>query len=434
MQYDINRPWLSLDEWQKEYIKTEKNCFLLCGRQSGKTTAMSIKIIESALKEQEKCDYLVIALTERQAYNLFFKALTYAETRYPRNIKRGRDKPTMHEMTIKNAQGAEVCIMCYAAGLTGWNLHGYTVKKLFVDEAAPMSREVFISVSPMLSVTGGTMDLASTPRGKEGYFYECSLKDNFEKFYVSAEDCLRHDKEFLNSERKTMSEMEFAQEYLAKFLDDLKRVFSDELIKKACVLHRPDGIQKKDYVVGIDLARLGADFSTFEILDCSDDEHVRQVESIITKKKLTTETEDKILELNRHYDFMNRDSIGIDAGSGTLGVSVLDHCLREDSLKRKIVAINNRARPYDKDDTARAKLLQEDLYNNLVAMMERGTLQLLNDFDVIDSLKSVQYEWIVRTNQKSRVRYFGRNTHVAEGLTRAAWLAKDKRLNIWCYY
>ena len=54
--YDINRPWLTLDSWQKEYIYTDKNanCFLLCGRQVGKTTAMSIKAVELCIKHFKK--------------------------------------------------------------------------------------------------------------------------------------------------------------------------------------------------------------------------------------------------------------------------------------------------------------------------------------------------------------------------------------------
>ena len=46
--YDINRPWLTLDKWQKEYIfnkETVEDNFLLAGRQSGKTTAMSLRSV-----------------------------------------------------------------------------------------------------------------------------------------------------------------------------------------------------------------------------------------------------------------------------------------------------------------------------------------------------------------------------------------------------
>lgn len=42
MNYNLNCPWETLDDWQKEYINTdpEQDCFLLTARQVGKTTSM----------------------------------------------------------------------------------------------------------------------------------------------------------------------------------------------------------------------------------------------------------------------------------------------------------------------------------------------------------------------------------------------------------
>jgi len=68
--YNINEPWKTLDDWQKDYIyntEPNKNCFLLTGRQVGKTTAMSIKAVELCLKHFKKGEYLLIAsITEKQ--------------------------------------------------------------------------------------------------------------------------------------------------------------------------------------------------------------------------------------------------------------------------------------------------------------------------------------------------------------------------------
>ena len=420
-EYDINQPWLSLDEWQKEYIETEGNCFLLTGRQSGKSTAMSIKIIEKALKEPKPCDYLVIALTERQAYNLFFKALSYLMARYPQMCKKGKDKPTQHEINLKNG----VCIMCYACGTTGWNLHGYTIKRLFVDEAAPMNREIFTSVTPMLSVSKGIMDISSTPRGKEGYFYDCSLRDDFKHFYVSAEDCPRHSKEFLESEKKSMSQLEYCQEYLALFLDDLKRFFPDELIAKCCNLKRT-GARYPNMFMGMDIARMGDDDTTFEIIAKRDKDSYIQLDNIVTSKTRLTETILKTQQLDRVYNFK---TIYIDDAG--VGGGVFDVLLQEEQTKRKVVAINNAKRSLDRNDEHKKTLMKEDLYNNLLLMMEKGIIRLLDDEELILSLKSVQWEYIIKEGQPSRLRVFSNYGHIVEGLVRACWCNKDKHLNIW---
>jgi hypothetical protein len=426
MSWDILRPENTLDEWQKQYIEEEGNCLLLCGRQSGKSTACSIKIVEKAVKEKSPCDYLVVALTEKQAYNLFLKALSYLERKYPNMVKRGKEKPTMHEINLKNG----VCIMCHACGATGDGLRTYTLKRIFVDEASPMDRRIFTAITPMLSVTGGSLDLLSTPRGKEGFFYECSQSDNFRKFYVSAEDCPRHDKKFLEQEKKRMSKLEYAQEYLAVFLDDLKRLYSDELIKKVCVLKRPNGIKKDKNYLGSDIAGLGSDETTYEIVRKINDENLIQVENIIEKKNYTTDTTNRIIELNNIYDFR---LIGVDDGGA--GFGVFSELLREDKTKTKVRALNNSTRPLDREGKKNKKLLKEEMYLNLLSLMEHGFIKLLDDDEIIASLKSIQFEYEIKEGRNTDLRIFGNYSHIVEGIIRAVWLiSENKSRELWCEY
>lgn len=189
----------------------------------------------------------------------------------------------------------------------------------------------------------------------------------------------------------------------------------------------------RDYSMGVDIARLGEDATTYEILDHTNIENIQQVESIVTRKKLTTETEAEIIRLNNIYDF---NKIYIDAGSGSLGVGVLDHLMKYEDTKRKVEAINNKARPYDVDETSRAKLLKEDLYNNLVCMMERGEIKLLDDDDLIESLVSVQFEYVKKEKQLTKLRIYSpehTNSDIVEGLVRAAWCKMDKVNKLWLH-
>ena|SRR3990167_1979609 len=424
LDYDINKPWLTLDDWQKDYIAEDGNCFLLCGRQSGKTTAMSIKIAEKAVNEKKACDYLVVAFTERQAYALFFKTLTYLKARYPNMIKRGVDKPTMHEINLTNG----VCIMCYACGQSGTGLRTYTLKRLFIDEGAPMNREIFTSISPMLSVAGGSMDIASTPRGKVGYFYECSKRDDFKKFYISAEDCPRHNKEFLESERKSMTKLAYAQEYLAHFLDDLRQFFPTELIKKCMTISRgfsdntrttlfPSG----DLYLGVDCARLGEDQSVLLSVHKKKD-RIEMIDMEILEKTLTTETAKRILIADQKYKY---NKIYIDDGG--VGAGIFDQLLYNDQTRGKVIAINNASKSLTKDDKKKRRLLKEDLYDNLLKLMEQGKVDLWDDDDLFLSLKSVQYEY----NEQNQLKIYGNYTHITESLCRAVWCMTGKHLNLW---
>lgn len=429
MNYDINRPWLTLDDWQKEYIfETDPNedCFLLCGRQVGKTTAMSIKAVELCINHFKKGDLILInSITEKQAYHMLAKSLVYANARYSNQIVlKGKEKPTKHKLMFKNGTG----ILCHAAGETGEGLRGFTIKKLMSDEGSRMSEEYFIAVSPMMSVIGGSTDIASTPAGKkhkdgsQKHFYKCSMDEKFKKFYVSAEDCPRHTKEFLKEQKERLPKLAYAQEYLAVFTDELRRIFDDELIKKICIIKRREVINRKNgqFYIGVDVAGLGDDECTFEILEKFADKSLEQRENIIEKRNFTTDTSRRVIELNIFYNFKG---IGVDDGG--IGFGVFSDLMNNENTKRKTEALNNASRETNRDGTKSKKLLKEEMYINLLALMENKRIKLLDDDEIKLSLSSIQHD---------DGKIFGSYSHITEGIIRAAWLAeKDKSLKPYIY-
>jgi len=92
------------------------------------------------------------------------------------------------------------------------------------------------------------------------------------------------------------------------------------------------------------------------------------------------------------------------------------------------VAINNAARSIDNKDR-RKKILKEDLYNNLLTLMEHGKIDLIESPELFQSLKSIQYEY----TDAGKIEIYGNYSHIAEALIRAAWCMKDKTLNIYVY-
>lgn len=427
MEFDINRPWLTLDQWQKDYIKADGNTFLLCGRQSGKSAAASIKFGERAVKVANS-SIMMISFTEKQAFLLFSKCLNYLRARYHHMvIEKGKNKPTQHHINLTNGSK----ILCYACGKSGFGLVGHTITDLVIDEAHLMNRQIFIQLTPTLSVTKGTLNVLGTASEKDGYFYDCSddldlgdkMRDDFTRFYVNAEDCPRHTDKFLANERKTMTTLEYAQQYLAKFTDDLKRLFSDDLIDKACILER-DGITEGKNYLGLDCAGLGDDLNAFEIVNKVDDDKIRQRESITTSKQLAHETSDKAIELYNQYFFR---ALGIDDGG--VGFGVWCNLLRESKTKNKTIPLNNASRQTDNYGEKSTKLLKEEMYQLTKAFMENGILELLNDDEVKYSLKTIYREEIKVDGKKTVVKIWGRNSHITEGIIRAVWVAyQDKTL------
>lgn len=428
MEYDLMRPWLTLDPWQKEYIydpNPNQNNFLLCGRQCGKTTAMSMRAVELCVKHYKKGEFVLInSITEKQAFHMLAKSLVYAKEFYGKKVvMKGADKPTKHRIMFKDGTG----ILCYAAGDTGEGLRGYTIKKLMPDEGSRMSEEYFIATSPMLSVIGGSTDIASTPFGKKHpdgsprWFYKCSLDRKYKKYFVDAEHCPRHTKEFLAGEKERLSKLAYAQEYLAIFTDELRRLFDDDMINDCCVIKRKETVlHGENYYLGVDVAGLGDDECTYEIFWKTKEKEIEQVENITKKRNYTTDTSRKILELNRSYDFKR---IGVDDGGPGFGVwcELMDN----DETKRKTDALNNASREIDRDGTKHKKILKEEMYINLQVLMENRKIKLLDDEEIKTSLASIQHD---------EGKIFGSYSHIAEGIIRGVWLAeKDKSLKPFVY-
>lgn len=370
----------------------------------------------------------MLGYTEKQAYNLFFKTLTYLKAVYPKSIKYGKDKPTKHIIHLKNGS----IIMCYAAGLSGEGIRTYTVTDLVVDEAAPMAREVFVAITPMLSVTKGSLDIISTPRGKHGYFYECSddaalgdkIKKNFTRFYVNAEDCPRHDKDHLANERESMTALEYAQEYKAMFLDELRQFFPDNLIKDCMTLKRSDSVQPipdqvGDRFLGVDIARQGQDETVLFSVVRRKREFIKQIDMAITKKTYLTDTIELIKESDKRWDYRK---IYIDTGG--MGTGVFDPLLKDEQTKRKVVSIDNATRAITNEGKRQKRLMKLDLYLTLLRLMEQGKVKVFNEPEIELSFKSVQ-----RDLETGRI--FGKYTHIMESLVRAVHCVNDKSNDMW---
>ena len=432
LEFDINRPWLTLDPWQEKYCfdpDPNKDNFLLCGRQVGKTTALSIRAVELCINHFNKGEMVLLnSITEKQAYHILAKALAYAEEIYPNQIKRNKeDKPTKHRLMFHNGTG----ILCYAAGDTGEGLRGFTIKKIMPDEGSRMTEEYYIAVLPALSIVKGSMDISSTPAGrfhKDGskkYFYKCSLNPKFKKYYVSAEDCPRHTKEFLAEAKKRLSELAYAQEMLAIFTDALTALFPEELLDKILTLKKRKIRKAGEYFMGVDVAGFGKDDCTYEIFEVMNNETIEHRDSIVEKRNYTTDTSRKIKELEKEYNYFRyKESIGVDDGGP--GFGVYSELMQDEETQRKTEALNNASRPTDHEGTKSKKLLKEEMYENLRVLMEQDQIKLLNDDEVRASLSSMQMD------EDHKV--FGPNSHISEGIIRGVWLAtKNKDLNIFAH-
>ncbi len=424
---------MKFDKWQEEVLKEEGNIVVCSGRQTGKSTIIAVKASESAVAKKKQ-SIMIISVTEDQSILLLQKCLSYLEDNYKKLICKGVRRPTKQKIELTNGS----IIRTKAVGASGLGARGFTLNMLIADEAAFMPEDVWAAVTPGLATTGGQLILISTPHGKKGYFYQQFHSEHFKTWHLNTIDVYKERDwteqqrqialNFIESERARMSEREFGQEYLGLFLEELMQFFPDDVIRKAMIQSRQDiSKEGRDFYIGIDVARMGGDKTTFEIIEKRGEMLIHR-ENIVWKRTLLTETAEKILNLDLHYNFRK-----IYVDDGGLGVSIFDSLLSNPQTKRKVVPINNATRVieyrWDKEPK-RKKLMKEDLYNNLLSLMEKGKILILDDGDIWQSFKSIQYEYL---NEKGGavMRIFGDDSHIIEGLIRAAWCVKDKINKVW---
>jgi hypothetical protein len=435
-----------LDNWQREVLEYRGNLLLCTGRQVGKTTIFSRKIAKRLL-EKANTKIIVISLTEDQAKLMIVMVQDFLEKTYPKEIRKNQRYTNQTKVTLRNNSQ----VLARPVGATGDAVRGFTGDVLVIDEASRMPELVFEASKPTLLTTGGEIWMCSTPFGKKGYFWECFQNKNnrFKVFHISSEEVIynreikagwteeirRKSIEHLEQEKKDMSSLQYGQEYMGLFMDDLQRYYEDEWIEKVCILKRPEIKPKFDNMLGVDIARMGGDKTTYEGLHISNpDKHnlrVIQIEHHQEDYKPTTHTEQRIItEFSPNYD-----KIGIDAGSGSLGVGVFDHLLLNPATKKKVFAMNNRQIALDREGKKKQRIMNEDFHDNLKAMGQHGEILLLDDEEIKASFRSIQIEIIKKDDQITNIKIHGRDSHIVEGIKRAAWLAKkEKSLNLQIHY
>jgi len=419
---------IELDEWQKDVLNTKGNICLCSGRQVGKSTVISMDAGEYAVKNPKKT-IMIISAVERQALLLFEKVLSYIYQNYKGYILKGKDRPTKHTLKLGNGS----IIHCLPTGDSGYGIRGYTIDRLYADEAHFINEDVWAAVTPMLATTGGDIILLSTPFGTQGYFHRCFHDPKFTSFQISTEEVAESRKEpqrtqmleFLKDEKMRMTKLQYQQEYLGLFVGGIMRFFPDELIDKIAVLDRffPSLSPVGDKFLGVDIARMGGDETVLASFERVKRKYIKMFDLDISEKTLLTDTTRLILHKDKQYNYKK---IYIDDGG--MGVGVFDPLLEHPQTKRKVVAINNAHRAIEKDFNRKKKLLKEDLYNNLLKLMENGEIEIFNDPEIKQSLRSIQYE-----QYDGKLKIYGNYSHITEALIRAAWCMKDKSLNIYIY-
>jgi hypothetical protein len=215
------------DPWQANVLRSSSSRLLLnCSRQSGKSTITSVLAVHTALYEAGSL-VLLLSPSLRQSGELFKKCLTtYKDLGRPV----APESETALTLTLDN--GSRIVSL---PGSKDGNIRGYSgVNLLVIDEAAWVVESLYMSVRPMLAVSGGRMLALSTPHGTRGWFYEAWRGvEPWERYEVPAPLCPRISEEFLAEERRNMGEWWYDQEYMCQFSEAETQAFRREDVERA---------------------------------------------------------------------------------------------------------------------------------------------------------------------------------------------------------
>jgi hypothetical protein len=217
---------LTPDPWQGRLLRTSwTRALLLCSRQAGKSQVAGALALAEALTRRSLI--LLLAQNQRASGELFRDKLLPLWRALGRPLQ---DRPPT-QLTLELSNGSRIVSLPTSEG----GIRSYSgVRLLVIDEAARVPDDFQRAVRPMLAVSRGRLICMSTPFGKRGFFYEEWLSSRpWERVRITAHDCLRIDKAFLEEERAAIGERWFRQEYLCSFEDMMGAVFREEDIAAA---------------------------------------------------------------------------------------------------------------------------------------------------------------------------------------------------------
>ncbi len=214
------------DPWQVALLRSaDPRVLMLCARQVGKSSVVSILALKTALTQPGTTTTLV-APVEEQATELLRKVMA-AYNAIGRPVPVVRESATRLEL----ANGSRVL------ALPGKErrMRSYTSSLLIIDEAARVPDDVVNAASPTMAVSKGRFVALSTAFAKSGWFYDQwqDAAEPYLRLSITAHQCPRIPPAFLEGERRKLGARWFDMEYLNVFGDDIAAVFSADDIRRA---------------------------------------------------------------------------------------------------------------------------------------------------------------------------------------------------------
>jgi predicted phage terminase large subunit-like protein len=280
-------------------------------------------------------------------------------------------------------------------------LRGEGLDFLVMDEAAFVKEETWTEVlRPTLTERKGSALFISTPRGMNNWFYrlwqDADEREDWSKFKFSTVDNPEIDPEELESAKREIGSLTFAQEYEAEFVNEGTQLFKQEWFRyyqPAVRGAKLDGIlyefDNMSRFATVDLAtstKQTADYTVFTAFAHDTSENKLFVTDMLRKRM---EAPDIIPSMKKFYKKNNLDWIGIEKAGFQL--SIIQFARREGIQVRELRADRDkrsRAMPLSAKMESGQVFFPDDPMENWVHEAEREllTFPLGTHDDIVDTL------------------------------------------------
>jgi hypothetical protein len=217
---------------QESVLRGGRRGILNCTRQWGKSTVAAAKAVHRAYCRPDSL-ILVLSPSGKQSGELIRKAEEFVSRL---GIKVRGDGT--NEISIAFPNRSRIVGLPHEETTS----RGFSkVSLMLIDEASRVEDKLYRAMRPTLAVGNGDLWLMSTPNGKRGFFHAewTAGGEKWQRISATAEECPWIDPEFLDDERKSMTDAFFRQEYMCEFGEAEGRVFSQESIDAAFQDYEP---------------------------------------------------------------------------------------------------------------------------------------------------------------------------------------------------
>jgi hypothetical protein len=403
-------PYKYQQDFLKECCKNKRVVGVWC-RQSGKSTSVSAYAVYKCLTESNYT-FLIFAPTQKQSSELYSKIRNLVSNSkiFARFIKIS----TQTEMVFENGSR----ILSLPVGPNGDTIRGFTGKTVVLEEAEGIKDSIVNEViMPMIASTDGQIIKIGTGKGKNHFWESAHGSETqyklFDYDWTFPVACGQITKEFIEEQRKNLTEMEFATEYEAKFIEDADCYFKYEVIQN-CIeeYNLPEAkIPKHDYGLGVDIAGEGEDESVFiSLLSCGGEFRVVDISNY--EKNKPREVVGKCVELDEKYGYNKilLDKTGMGSGPSDWLAESLGGDGHDDYRVDALVF------------TLQSKM---DIYSNLKKLMEQGKIKFPNHRKLVYQLLDLRYELTSSGGMKLHHSERGHDDY-PDALALACWACKDE--------